>query len=72
MFHTRPCLSLRRAVAPELIRDQHPGHILAAFQQLTEACLRGLHIPPRLEEDAPHMPILIHGALEILACPIDR
>jgi hypothetical protein len=72
MFHTGPHLALSRAVALELIRDEHPGHVLAAFQQLTEACLRGLRIPLRLDADVQHMPILNRGAPEILACLIDR
>jgi hypothetical protein len=37
MFHTRQHLTLGGAVALKLIRDDHPGHILAAFQQLPEA-----------------------------------
>ena len=72
MFHTGPHLAHSRAVALELIRDEHPGHGLAAFQQLTEACLRGLRIPPRLDGDVPQMPIMIRDAPERLACPIAR
>ena len=72
MFHTGPHLALSRAVALELIRAEHPGRVLAAFQQLTEACLRALRLPPRLDADVPQMPIMIRDAPERLACPIAR
>ena len=49
MFHSGQHLALRRAVAPELVRNEHPGHVLAAFQQLTEEFLRGLLVTPRLD-----------------------
>jgi hypothetical protein len=49
MFHTGQHLALGGAVDLELIRDDHPGYVLAPFQQLTEEFLRGLLVTPRLD-----------------------
>jgi hypothetical protein len=51
VFHARQYLTLRRAVAFELIRDNHPWDILTAFEQLAEELLRGLFVAPALHQD---------------------
>jgi len=39
MFHPREHLPLRRSVAFELVRDEHPWHVGQALEQLAEALL---------------------------------
>jgi hypothetical protein len=71
-FHTRPHLALGGAVALQLIRDDHPGYVVAPFQQLTDALPRGLLVAPRLDEDIQPLPVLIHSAPEGVPRAIDR
>jgi hypothetical protein len=71
-FHTRPHLALDGAVALQLIRDDHPGHVVAPFQQLTDALRRGLLVAPRLDEDIQPLPVLIHSAPAGVPRAIDR
>jgi hypothetical protein len=61
-FHPRPHLALGGAVALQLSRDDHPGSVVAPVPQLTDACRRGLLVAPRLAEDIPPLPVLIHRA----------
>ncbi|SRR6266511_3014257 len=49
VLHTRENLPLRRAVAFQLVGDDHPGHVLAPFQQLAEERLRRFLVPPALD-----------------------
>jgi insertion element IS1 protein InsB len=72
MFYTRQHFALGGAVALELIRDEHPGHVLAPFQQLPEEFLRSLLVTPRLDQDVQHMPVLIHGAPQVVALAMNR
>jgi hypothetical protein len=62
----------RCAVALELIRDDHPGDILTAFEELAEEFLGRVLIPPPLYENIQHMTVLIHGAPQIVVLLIDR
>jgi hypothetical protein len=72
MVHTGEELALGGTVALELVRDDHPGSILAALEQLAEEFLcRGL-VPPALDQDIKDMAVLIHGPPEIVAGAPDR
>jgi hypothetical protein len=71
MFDPRQNLALRGAVTFQLIRDDHPGDILTAFEQLAEKLLRGLFVAPPLDEDVQDVVVLIHRAPEIMAFAID-
>jgi hypothetical protein len=68
MFHTGPYRAVGIAVAFELFRDDHLGHVPAPFQQLAEKVLRGLLVSLTLDDNIEHSPVLIHGPPEILAC----
>jgi hypothetical protein len=61
VFHVRQYLPLRRAVALELIRNEHPGDILAPFEECAEELLGGVLVPPPLHEDVELHAVLIHG-----------
>src|SRR5436190_1874825 len=48
VFHPRQDLALRRAVALQLIRDDHPWHVLQPLEQLAEKLLGRLLVPSAL------------------------
>jgi hypothetical protein len=66
MFNIGKQLALSHAVASQLIGHDHARHILKAFQQPTEETLRGVGIPPWLNEDVEHNANLIHDTPEIV------
>jgi hypothetical protein len=68
----RQDLALRRAIAFQLIRDDHPRHVLQPLQQLAEELLRGFLVPAALYEDIEDVAVLIHGPPEIMAFLVDR
>jgi hypothetical protein len=49
MFHARQDVPLRRAIAFELVRDDHPWHVGQALEQLPEELLGGVLVPPTLD-----------------------
>jgi hypothetical protein len=51
MFHPWQDLAFGGTVALELIRDDHPWHVLQSFAQLAKELLRGLLIAPALYQD---------------------
>jgi hypothetical protein len=61
VLHARQDFPLGRAIAFELIRDDHPWHVGQALEQLAEELLRGLLIPPTLHQNFQHVAILIDG-----------
>jgi DNA invertase Pin-like site-specific DNA recombinase len=64
--------ALGGAVALQLIRDAHPGDVVAPVQQRTDALRRGLLVAPRLDEAIPPSPVLLHSAPEVVPRAIDR
>jgi hypothetical protein len=72
VFHTRQYFPLGRTIAFELVRDNHPRHILAALEQLPEELLGRVLVPPTLDQDIQDMTVLIHCPPEVVACAIDR
>jgi len=72
MLHARQELAHGRAVALQLIRDEHPWDILTAFEELTEEFLRSLLVPPPLHQDVEHHAIMIDRPPEIVPLLIDR
>jgi hypothetical protein len=72
MFHPGQHLALSQTVALELIRNEHPGYVLAPFQQLPEEFLRGPLVAAALHQDIQHLAVLIHGLPAIVALAIDR
>jgi hypothetical protein len=51
VLHPRQYFPLRRTIAFELVRDEHPRNILAALEQLAEEFLRCMLVPPTLDQD---------------------
>jgi hypothetical protein len=66
MLHAGEDLPFDCAVARQFIRNDHPGDIPQAFEELPEELLgRGLVTPP-LHQDIEHVAVLIDGAPQIL------
>ncbi len=72
MFHTGQELTLGGTVALELVRDDHPGNILAALEQLSEELPCSVLVPPTLDQDIQNMTVLIRRPPQIVACATDR
>src|SRR5215510_2011232 len=72
MFHPGQDLALGRAVALQLIRDEHPWHVLQAPEELAKKLLRRVLIAPALHQNVEHVIVLIHGAPQVMALTIDR
>jgi hypothetical protein len=70
MFHAREDLPCRRAVACELIGDDHPWHIAQALEQLAEERLSSFFVPPGLYENVEDIPLLIHSPPQVMALTI--
>jgi hypothetical protein len=66
VFHTWENLPLGCAIAFQLIREDHPGDVLQALEQLAKEFLRRLLVPPALHQDVEHVALLIHGPPEIV------
>lgn len=64
-------LLLGRLIDPELVRDQHPGDVLAALQQFAEELLGRGFVSSALHQDIKHIPILIDGPPQIRYCHIN-
>ena len=71
MFHAGHNLPLGRAIAVELIRDDHPRHVCQPLQQLAEEPLRRLLVPPALHEDIEDITVLVDGPPQIVALAMD-
>src|SRR3954471_18120640 len=54
-------LTLGGAVAGQLVRDQDTRGPALLFQQLAEQAFGGPLVPPLLDEDVEHDPILVDG-----------
>jgi hypothetical protein len=51
MLHTGQNAALSGWITPELVGDQHPWHILTAYQQFAEKADRGLLVPARVHHE---------------------
>lgn len=58
-------------VASQLIGHDHSRHVLQALEQPFEESLRGLGIPPRLNEDVEYDAVLVHHTPEIMLDALD-
>src|SRR5918993_2746426 len=54
-------LSLRRAMAAELVGDHDAGRPAPALEQLAQKALGGALVAPALDQHIQHHPVLIHG-----------
>ena len=72
MFHSGEHFSLRRAIAFELVRNDHPWDVFQPFKQLAEKLLRGVLVPTALRQNVEHIAILIHRPPQIVPFAVDR
>jgi hypothetical protein len=72
MFHPRKYLLLGRAVAFQLVGDDHPRHIGQPLPQLAEELLRRLLVAAALHQNIENVPALVNGAPEVIPLAIDR
>jgi hypothetical protein len=72
VFHAGQSLLLRRAVAFQLLRDNHPWHIGEAFEQLAKALLCCLLVAPTLDENVQDVVVLLHRTPQGMPFPMDR
>ncbi len=70
VLHPRQHLPLGRAIARELVRDQHPRDVGAALEQLAEEFLGRRFVPAALDQDVEDVAVLIDSAPEIMALPV--
>jgi hypothetical protein len=66
MCRIRPEIPLCRAVALQLVRDEHPWHVGQALEQLPEEFLGGVLVPPTLDQYIQDVAVLIHGPPQIV------
>ena len=71
MFHPRQNLTLRGAVALELIRDNDAWHVLQPLEQLAKKLLRCLFVASTLYEDVQDVVVLINRAPQVMALAIN-
>src|SRR5215471_9994548 len=72
VFHPGQALPFRRAVALQLIRNEHPWHVLEPLEQLTKELLRRRLVAATLHQDVEHVIVLIHGAPQVMTLPVHR
>jgi hypothetical protein len=72
MLHAREHLACGRAVALQLVRDDHAWHVLQALEQLAKALLCGLLMAPALHQAIQDVVVLVHRAPQIMALAMDR
>jgi len=71
VLHSSKDLPLRRTIASQLIRNDHPRHVRQSLQQPAKELLGGVHVAPALHQDIQYMAILIDGAPQVMALPVD-
>ena len=72
VFDPRQYLSLRRAVALQLVCNDDAGNIGEALKELTKKLLGGLLIAPALDQDVEHMIVLVDSAPQVMTLAINR
>ena len=71
VLNSRHDFSFRRAVALELIRDDHARHVLKTLQQLAEESLRCFLTSLTLHQNIKDIAILIDGPPQIMLLALD-
>ena len=66
MFHTGQYVALGRAIAFELIRDDHTRHVLQSLEQLAEKLLRCPLIAATLHQDVEHVIVLVDSSPQVM------
>src|SRR4051794_24511159 len=65
-------LTLRGAVARQLVGDHHTRHAGLALQQLPQQAFSGPLVPPLLDENVEHKPILVNSPPEPVLRPTNH
>jgi hypothetical protein len=71
MCHTWADVLRGRAVAFQLIRDDHARYVRQPLEEFAEARLRRVLVSPPLPQDVEHVPVLIHRPPQGMACAVD-
>jgi hypothetical protein len=71
VLHPRQNLALSRTITLELVRDDHPWHVLQALEQLAKELLGGVLVAPALHQDIQHVVVLVDSAPQVMALAID-
>jgi hypothetical protein len=71
MFHTREDVLLCRAIAFQLIRDDHARYIRQLLEEFAEELLRRFLVPPMLDENIQDVAVLINRPPQVMPCAID-
>jgi hypothetical protein len=66
MLHTGEHVLFGRAIAFELVRDDHPRDVSQPFEQLAEKLLRCSLVALTLHQDVEHVAILIHRPPQVV------
>ena len=66
MLDLRQNFPFSRSIALQLVRHDHPGRVGSAAEQSPEETLCRIRIPPFLDKDIKHVPVLIDRAPEIM------
>jgi hypothetical protein len=69
MLATGQDVPLRRAVAPALVRDEHPWPVGQALEPRAAALLGGGFVPARVDQEIEDVAVWIHGPPQIVAGP---
>ena len=65
-------LPMGNAVAAQLVGHQSHGFLALTLQEFPKESPRRTRVPTRLDEEVDQVPVLVHGAPEILALTVDR
>jgi hypothetical protein len=71
VLHARQYLLFSRAIAAQLIGDQHTWDILASLEQFPKELLGSLFVPSALHQDIEHIAMLINCSPEIVQLGVD-
>src|SRR5215467_11748607 len=72
VLYAREDLALGRAIALQLIGDDHARHVGEPLEQLAKELLRRVLIAAALHQDIEDIVVLIHRAPQVMALAIDR
>ena len=72
MLHARENLALGRAIALQLIGDDHARHVLQPLEQRAKELLRGVLVAAALHQNVEDGIVLIHRAPQVVVLPVDR
>ena len=67
----RQDLPFGRAVALQLVSNDHPWHVLEPLEQLTKELLRRLLVVATLHQNIEDVVVLVNRAPQVMALPID-